>query len=279
MAGAGKICIVCGEDCADRPRIKDGRGRYACKACAAAKRGGGAAVDQGGDDGLIPLDEGVGVAGGVASVEQLVRAAESDAEPMGMRSMDGCPKCGTAVMPEQVLCVSCGTDLRSGKKLKTDVRDRDAGEAPPPPGSVRLAFGLALACAGSAAGLGVWFASVSASGESLRVLSFLVGALSGAGVLVAVRGAGSRTTGVIAALASFAAIAGGMSWLPADETDGFLWDVGQGIEYEVLALDESQRLLFSGGWLSLGVLTAFSVGSTSPHDTADDEESAGGAGA
>ncbi|MEM9082773.1 MAG: hypothetical protein AAGB34_04190 [Planctomycetota bacterium] len=38
-----KICRLCGEDCSDRPRIKDAKGHYACKACAKeyrAKRAG-----------------------------------------------------------------------------------------------------------------------------------------------------------------------------------------------------------------------------------------------
>ena len=28
-----KPCVLCGEDCGDRPRVKDVHGRYACRAC------------------------------------------------------------------------------------------------------------------------------------------------------------------------------------------------------------------------------------------------------
>ena len=30
---SGKTCVYCGEDCADRPRIRDPKGRYSCQAC------------------------------------------------------------------------------------------------------------------------------------------------------------------------------------------------------------------------------------------------------
>lgn len=36
MGEAMKICVVCGQDCSDRPRVKDAQGRYACKTCQAA---------------------------------------------------------------------------------------------------------------------------------------------------------------------------------------------------------------------------------------------------
>lgn len=28
-----KVCVICGEDCSGRPRIKDSKGRYCCKSC------------------------------------------------------------------------------------------------------------------------------------------------------------------------------------------------------------------------------------------------------
>ncbi|MBN1345655.1 MAG: hypothetical protein JXQ73_23385 [Phycisphaerae bacterium] len=28
-----KVCRLCGEDCAERPRVKDHKGRYYCRAC------------------------------------------------------------------------------------------------------------------------------------------------------------------------------------------------------------------------------------------------------
>ncbi|TVQ57097.1 MAG: hypothetical protein EA377_01195, partial [Phycisphaerales bacterium] len=30
---AGKICVVCNANCAGRPRVKDPKGRYYCRAC------------------------------------------------------------------------------------------------------------------------------------------------------------------------------------------------------------------------------------------------------
>src|SRR5437867_10526512 len=31
--GGAKICVACGEDCSNRPRTKDAKGRYFCKPC------------------------------------------------------------------------------------------------------------------------------------------------------------------------------------------------------------------------------------------------------
>ncbi|MCH7849181.1 MAG: hypothetical protein IIB53_12550 [Planctomycetes bacterium] len=33
MGDSLKICVICGEDCSGRPRIKDSKGRYCCKSC------------------------------------------------------------------------------------------------------------------------------------------------------------------------------------------------------------------------------------------------------
>lgn len=33
MGNSLKVCVICGEDCSGRPRIKDSKGRYCCKSC------------------------------------------------------------------------------------------------------------------------------------------------------------------------------------------------------------------------------------------------------
>ncbi len=30
---ASKVCVLCGEDCSNKPRIKDSHGNYYCKSC------------------------------------------------------------------------------------------------------------------------------------------------------------------------------------------------------------------------------------------------------
>ncbi len=161
MAGAGKICIVCGEDCADRPRIKDGRGRYACKACVEAKRGGGAAgvVGDGDDgDGLVPLEP--ANAGGEAAgfEDDDLLALESFSEPTASAPVEGraCPNCGVAVLPEAVICLECGTNLGDGKALKTRVMKAD--KEPRGGGGLRVAVSPGAGAwigAGLFVGLGV----------------------------------------------------------------------------------------------------------------------------
>lgn len=197
----------------------------------------------------------------------------------GLQSMGSCPKCGRPILPDQVVCLDCGTNLQSGKKIKTHVRDRDVGESPPPPSTSRLGLATAAAVVGAGIGLGVWLATSSATGYSSHMLVFVVGALAAVPALIFVRGAGSLTTGVIAATAAFIAIAAGMRLTPPDRTEGFEWTVEwsdfaatQEETYDVVGLDESQALIFDGAWLALGVLTAFSVGATNPYDDDDEDE-------
>jgi len=218
------------------------------------------------------------------SVDLLSEFAAADrAAGVGPREMDGCPKCGSPVMPGQVLCVQCGTDLRSGKKLKTDVRDRDPGEAPPPPSPVRLALAALGAAVGAGAGLGAWMAASSASGMSMHAMALLVGAAAAALPLLCLRGAGSAVSGVLAATMAFFAVSVGIRLSPPDRVEGFDWTrprieipggVVEKVEH-VAGLDESERLRFDGAWVALGVLTALGLGSTNPYDDEDDGDGDG----
>jgi len=109
---AEKICIVCGEDCAGRPRLKDSKGQYACQACVEAKKRrrkepmpAGAAVQNeapvaSGDIGFS-MDDYIGD----------VRPA--DANP--------CPKCGMGRSDGAVVCMQCGFDSALGRVMSTKV--------------------------------------------------------------------------------------------------------------------------------------------------------------
>ena len=111
-----KPCVVCGADCANRPRTKDRHGRYYCRPCydrllvkaraqsarqrtpATARRlppkPAPSTVSTFGDD-LLELDGGAAVA-----------VAERP-----------CPGCGHALPTGAVLCTACGYNLQTGSRV------------------------------------------------------------------------------------------------------------------------------------------------------------------
>ncbi len=88
----GKICVICGEDCSGRPRIKDPRGRYYCRSCheLAAQRG------------------------------QTRAAASQPAEPAPGTVI--CPSCESALPPGAKVCVACGINVDTGRSIVTSRR-------------------------------------------------------------------------------------------------------------------------------------------------------------
>jgi len=137
--GTEKLCVICGEDCSTRPRIKDKQGRYACRACyerraneadameetavdeealseeeagafdpgatggaggtASGLTGTGTAVADFGIDRLMPEDPGDQAAADDASFHVLAAA-----EQLG----DLCAHCGAPIAAEAETCAACG---------------------------------------------------------------------------------------------------------------------------------------------------------------------------
>jgi len=116
---AAKPCTVCGIDCAGRPRAKDAQGRYTCKDCiekakqtktalkttppppATTSKGGSAPSPSEGDNSFL-LD-----LGSKASL------ATTGTQP--------CPECGRALTANTVLCIGCGYNLQTGKRVPMKV--------------------------------------------------------------------------------------------------------------------------------------------------------------
>lgn len=211
-------------------------------------------------------------------IEELASVTHADAAPPpspGMRTMGCCPKCDRPVFPDQIVCVECGTNLQSGKKIKTQIRVREKGEAPPPPSINRLAVAVAASAVGAGLGLGLWVAVGGATGFSSYMMVFVVGVLAAGPALIVVRGAGSPIVGIVAGVMAFGVIILGMRLAPPDRIESFEMEIG-GNEGEpgntqiIEGLDSSQASIFDGAWLVLGVLTAMSLGATNPYE--DDEE-------
>jgi hypothetical protein len=273
-AGPRKICVLCGENVADRPRLKDAQGRYACRACIEKRRperaGKPAARTRGDDDPLAVL----------AALEASAHAGDAIA---GLREMKACPVCERIVGDDQVICLNCGADVTTGRKSKTRVHDRAAGAPPPPPTALRLALAALLAITGAGAGLGIWLAAAQTAGHSVHTMVFVVGALTGGLALVPLRGDGRLVPAIACAAVALAVCVAGLRLSPPDAEAGFVWSLsfadpyGEGTiteEIPVAGLDPSQRAIFAGVWAMLGSLTAFAIGGSSPFDRDEEEDGA-----
>src|SRR5437763_236971 len=112
-----KLCTVCGIDCSGKPRIKDQQGRYICKECfdkakqtrqtqknpapvAAAVAAESAAATEGDNSFLLTL---------------------GTKESTGLKGTKPCPECGRAVPTDAVLCIGCGYNLATGKRVQVKV--------------------------------------------------------------------------------------------------------------------------------------------------------------
>lgn len=111
-----KTCIYCGVDCGDRPRVKDARGRYACRACAAAAPAAVEPID-------LTLPEPSDPPGADADIYALADPTPAAASP----APRSCPGCGAILTPDARICVGCGYDERTGVKIGAAGGPRCAG--------------------------------------------------------------------------------------------------------------------------------------------------------
>lgn len=124
MAGE-KTCVICGEDCSGRPRLKDSKGQYACQACVEAKRRPRSQAEAKAKTrpkaeapaAAVAVDDALAGDGGGFSMDQFLggQAGEADASSY-------CPGCGAAKPAGAVVCMGCGFDSSSGKAMSTKVR-------------------------------------------------------------------------------------------------------------------------------------------------------------
>ncbi|TVQ50729.1 MAG: hypothetical protein EA377_14055 [Phycisphaerales bacterium] len=149
--GAVKQCVVCGEDCANKPRVKDPKGRYYCKPCynrAAAQRREKQRqreLEESRESSPPQDDPGNESTAGGLGLGSLLDDSDASGSGMGVgladeptpKSREGtCPECGHGYEAGAVICVNCGYNLRSGKKLQASViaddgEDDAAEEASP----------------------------------------------------------------------------------------------------------------------------------------------------
>jgi|ERR1051325_3207666 hypothetical protein len=140
-AVSAKLCTVCGIDCAGRPRIKDQQGRYICKECFdKAKQTRQTQKNPPPPAGSAPAEtEAVGAA--AEGDNSFLLNLGSTKESAGIAGTKPCPECGRAVPASAVICVGCGYNLSTGKRLQVKVIKAkqpkgEAKESKPLPGAL-----------------------------------------------------------------------------------------------------------------------------------------------
>ncbi|USN98279.1 MAG: hypothetical protein H6810_08830 [Phycisphaeraceae bacterium] len=192
MSGPGsKVCVICGQDCSGKPRIKDAYGHYACKACVEAKEGHAhhaapAEPEPAADDGF-----------GLGDFYEEPQTMEAPVATMM------CPGCGSPVEAEAVVCTRCGINVKTGKK-SPEIRAATAGAG----AKAAAAVGGAVAApvfwtigglAGGLIGAGVWAAVAAFLHVELGWIAWGVGVLAGIGVMMGAKGNGGVMAGLWAA--------------------------------------------------------------------------------
>lgn len=92
-----KICVVCGEDCSQRQRVRDAQGKYTCKDCVEKR-----------------------AAAKPAAAAPRTALAEVDAAMAGF-DFEPCPGCGAPLAGKANICMTCGYNKTTGKQIKTKV--------------------------------------------------------------------------------------------------------------------------------------------------------------
>jgi len=106
-----KVCALCGQDCSNRPRVRNARGRYYCKSCyeqAASQRAA-----------MTPVPARPKQTGGLDLLGEIVDQLAQPASPTAPAR--SCPACGGALDADAVICTNCGHNSKTGRSNATEV--------------------------------------------------------------------------------------------------------------------------------------------------------------
>lgn len=181
---SAKICGLCGQDCSNKPRIKDNAGNYFCKACMeskqAAKPAPAAAPRPATPRALAPASAS---GGGYDIFADNVIGSKKIAGPSKL-----CVSCNTPMKEDSVVCVNCGYNQQSGKGLKTKVViEKDPSKAAQvagaaTKGSALLVIWTVMALLGGGVGMGIMIGVMIATDFYIGWLNILVGMFAGGAV-------------------------------------------------------------------------------------------------
>ncbi len=243
-AASGKICVVCGQDCAGKPRVKDPQGRYSCKSChelGFRKTTRPAAVGAG----VAKAAAGAKVGAGAGAAKPAAKVAQSAApvplaghEPEPEGAFDGfdnaailaglesspatavpaaeqCPGCGAPMASGAMVCMSCGFNKASGRASTVKVTAEGGGAGAIAETAAKVLWQanplawLAAACVGGAIGTAAWYYIAIETGKEIRFVALGIGVLVGLCVKVVSGSYSGAVSGGIAVAVALASIVAG----------------------------------------------------------------------
>jgi hypothetical protein len=122
------------------------------------------------------------------------------AQPSRIESSSGgssCPKCGGAMGGNAVVCVKCGYNKQTGKKLTTS-RESSSSSAKKKGSASTLMKGTLFSFIGAMVGAGVWLGIIIATGYEIGYVAWGLGAAAGVGMAAGHEDDDGTTAGIIA---------------------------------------------------------------------------------
>lgn len=202
-----KVCKVCQSDIAQLPRVKDAHGRYYCKPCyaAASKKQPAAATSKPMPNPKAAAPKAAPPAKPVrkpatsavrevpaASLDDFMDDFDTTAEvvqaPVPGQAQPGrCQSCQAPLVPGAVICVSCGANTKTGKKLKGASASSSSGAAAAMATQAAAALGnyakgVIFGAIGAAIGAAIWSAIAVKTGYQIGYVAWALGGLAGFGM-------------------------------------------------------------------------------------------------
>lgn len=225
MSQGEKICVHCGQSCANQARVKDGKGNYAHTACAEKHKNA-----KQGETGRSGPPAG-GSQGEPAGTMAAILSDIDDKDMIG--GEHSCQGCGYPMEDDAMICLHCGFNRETGRQFGTKVA-RDPNK--PTKSGAALNIGataggaalapflpLAGACVGGLIGAGIWGGIAYQFNIEFGWIAILVGVLCGLGAGIGARGEGGAIVGGMAALVAIGSISLGkymaVTWAVDDMFD------------------------------------------------------------
>eukprot|EP00913_Durusdinium_trenchii_P006311 g5923.t1 len=238
-APQAKTCVICGQDCAGLPRLKNDKGQYAHKACVTNKQTPQPNHEPEADP--YALDDDAGLA-----MDDLLGDLDPTDNAPGPRA--ACPSCGNALADGAVVCMGCGHNTQTGKTLSSKVLKpkADRPDSIPVPTFATGPIVTTLVGAAVAAFLGaaIWAGIIIGVQVELRFIAIIIGAMVGIGAAYGARGNAGFLSGSVAVVFALAAIIAGRYIGVSSIVDSEITRVSSEMrsEFEDLSDDEQAQL-------------------------------------
>lgn len=258
-AVATKSCTVCGIDCSGRPRVKDQQGRYMCQEC----------FDKVKQTKQVQKAPPAPAVAAVTAADPAINLNDNsfllDIGGSKSTSVTGaskvCPECGRGMSASAVVCIGCGFNSQTGKRLALKVEKAKKTKVESGGGDAAELGSYAMLCiigglVGGAVGTGIWTAVAHFAQLEVSYVALAVGGLSGAGCAMGAKGYAGFMSGVLASAIALAAIIAGKYF------SGLM--ILQKLGYADAPVDVWLPHMFSFFdvlWFALAVAAAFKVGS------------------